>query len=261
MSRVLITGAAGRFGAVIAGGLGKAGRELVLTDIVAIPAAPEGAEVTRGDLSDLATAVELVRDVETVVHTAGIPDEAPFDELLRANIQATYNVFEAARLNRVPRVIFTSSAHVVGFYPRGQAVDELSPVRPDSVYATTKVFGEALGRLYAEKFGLEVICLRLGSFRPVPENRRQLSTWLSPRDAVQLVERCIEADPASFSIVYGISSNASAWWTDGSAERIGFRPIDSADDHEGATPVEGPEQGAAWQGGIFAEPDYRGGAG
>ncbi|MCU1439966.1 MAG: 3-beta hydroxysteroid dehydrogenase/isomerase family protein [Rhodoglobus sp.] len=261
MSRLLITGAAGRFGAVMRSGLARADRELVLTDIVPIEGAPQGSLVTTGDLSDLGVALEIVRDVDVVVHTAGIPDEAPFDQLLRSNIEATFNVFEAARLNGVRRVIFTSSAHVVGLYARDEPVDEFAPVRPDSLYGATKAFGEAIGRLYADKHGLEVACIRIGSFRPEPEDRRQLSTWLSPRDAVQLVDRCIGAERLSFSIVYGISANAERWWSDSTANELGYHPVDDGQAFAARIRQQGPEPGALWQGGIFAEPDYRGGAG
>lgn len=258
MARVLITGAAGRFGAVIRKGLGDAGHHVYLTDLVPIEGEPGS---TQGDLADLSVALRVVRDADVVVHTAGIPDEAPFERLLTSNMLATHNVFEAARVNGVPRVVFASSAHVIGLYPRTQPLDELVPPRPDSLYGVTKVFGEALGRLYAEKFGLEVICLRIGSFRPRPEDVRQLSTWLSPRDAVHLVDRCIEAAPAGFSIVYGVSANTGRWWTDATAGRIGYAPVDDAETFRAQVDGARPQPGASFQGGIFSEPNYRGGAG
>lgn len=261
MNRVLITGAGGRFGAVMRTGLARPGRIIHSSDIVAIPEAADGELVSRGDLSDLGVALEVVRDVDAVLHTAGIPDEAPFDDLMESNIRATYNVFEAARRNGVPRVIFTSSAHVVGFYPRSQPVDEHDPPRPDSLYGVTKVFGEGIGSLYSSKYGLDVACLRIGSFRKEPEDTRQLSTWLSPRDAVHLVDRCLDAERLGFTIVYGLSDNSTKWWSDSTSHILGFHPVDDAADFAQAVHDAEPRSGDAWQGGIFAEQSYEGGAG
>lgn len=258
MHRVLITGAAGRLGQVMRRGLAKPGRHLNLTDMTSVDG---DIPAVVGDLSDMDFALSVVRDVDAVLHSAGIPDEAPFDELVAANVRATYNVFEAARVNDVPRVIFASSAHVVGFYPRDQVVDPSSPVRPDTVYGATKAFGEALGSLYADKHGLEVASLRIGSFRPSPENRRQLSTWLSERDAVQLVERCLTVPTLGHTIVYGVSANKHRWWSDAGWEQVGFVPVDDGQDYASQIPEELDEQGARWHGGVFAEQTYSGGAG
>jgi uronate dehydrogenase len=255
---VLLTGAAGRLGSVLRRGLRDRVRKLLLTDLRPGDA---GDEVILGDLADLDFALSVVRGVDAVVHTAGIPDEAPFEALLDANIRATYHVFEAARRNGVPRVVFASSAHVVGFYPPDATVDHRSPLRPDTRYGASKAFGEAVARLYADKYGLEVACLRIGSFRPAPEDHRQLSTWLSPRDAVHLVECCLTAEPLGFAVVYGASANRRRWWRDDDAARIGFRPVDDAEEYAGRLPATADAAAPAWQGGVFADPDYRGGAG
>jgi uronate dehydrogenase len=258
MPDVLITGAAGRLGSVLREGLRDRVGKLHLTDLRPLQAEAPNEHVTTGDLTDLHTALRIVQGVDAVVHTAGIPDEAPFEDLLDANVRSTYHVFEAARRNGVPRIIFTSSAHVVGFYPRDTTVDEHAPLRPDSLYGATKAFGEALARLYTDKYGIQTACLRIGSFRPAPEDDRQLSTWLSPRDAVQLVERCLAAHPLGHAIIYGVSRNRDRWWRDRDSARIGYQPIDDAAHHH---PSSRADPGQRWQGGIFATPDYRGGAG
>jgi uronate dehydrogenase len=138
-----------------------------------------------------------------VVHLAGIPYE-PLDnawaEILPANIVNTYNVFEAARRAGVKRVVFASSNHVVGFYRRERTVGIDVPPRPDSYYGVSKVFGEALGRLYADKYAMSVACLRIGSFRQTPEDRRQLTTWLSHDDGARLLRCCIDAPPFHFLV-------------------------------------------------------------
>ena len=108
------------------------------------------------------------------------------------------------------------------------------PVRPDSLYGASKAFGESLGRYYVDRYGLEVVCLRIGSFQPdsaVVERKsdRILSTWLSHRDCVQLVQRSIEAD-VRFGIYYGISGNTRAYWDLENARReLGYAPQDNAE--------------------------------
>lgn len=258
MSKWLLTGAAGRLGAVLREGLGD-NRELSLTDCVqGDPQAPH--RFVLGDLASLDFAVEVTTGVDAIIHSAGIPDEAPFERLLESNIRATYNVFEAARINGVGRIVYASSAHVIGYHPVGEPVNEHSELRPDTVYATTKVFGEALARLYYDKHQIEVACLRIGSFRPAPENRRQLSTWLSGPDAVRLVRQCLEVETLGFAIVYGTSANSDRWWTDASAPRIGYQPQDDAADQP-IPPMSETSSGVLRQGGVFAERGYLGGAG
>jgi hypothetical protein len=107
---------------------------------------------------------------------------------MEANVAATFNVFEAARECGVRRLVFASTNHATGFYPRSQRVGRRIPF-DRTLYAVTKVFGEALGRLYADKWGLDVICLRIGAFGNRPTSVHALSMWLSERDAVQLFTR------------------------------------------------------------------------
>jgi uronate dehydrogenase len=194
-----------------------------------------------------------------VIHLAAITREAGFEDIFAGNITTTYSVFEAARRARVRRVVFASSHHVIGFYPRGETVGPDDPVRPDSFYGVSKVFGEALGRLYAEKYGLEVVCLRIGSFAERPTRARQLSIWLSPRDCLQLVRCCLDAPAVGFTVVYGASANTRGWWNDDAAATLGYHPRDNAE--EFAAQVEDAPPGApsrladGLQGGSFVEND------
>ena len=75
--------------------------------------------------------------------------------------------------------------------------------------------GEVLGRLYADKHGLEVVCVRIGTFAERPTTPRHLSTWLSPRDAVELFYRSPVAPDVGFTLVYGASANQRSWWSVG----------------------------------------------
>lgn len=253
--RVVITGAAGRLGTILSDGLRRPHRELVLSDLTAITASD--LETHRVDLTGYDEVTDLLSGADAVVHLAGIPDEAPFGELMAANMWATRNVFEAARETGVRHVVYASSAHVVGMYRPDDQLTPDTPPAPDSMYAVTKLFGENVGQLYARKHDMAVTCLRIGSFRPTPENGRQLATWLSPADAVQLFDRCLDNPPTGMRVLYGVSANARGWWVDDAAATIGYSAADDAErfaSHLDRSRFE-------FQGGPFAEPNYRGGAG
>jgi len=256
--RVLITGAAGTIGLALRAGLRSHYRAVRLLDVAPQQPAEPGEEVVTVDLNDRPATEAAMKDVDAVIHLAAIADEASFDEILSGNITTTYSVFEAARRAGVRRVVFASSNHVTGFYPRSETVTPDDPVRPDTFYGVSKVFGEALGRLYADKYGLEVVCLRIGSFGERPTRPRQLSTWLSPRDCVQLVRCSLDAPAVGFTVVYGVSANSGRWWTDEAAARLGYRPEDDAEAFAGQ--IDGPEAAPTGladrlQGGSFVERD------
>ena len=138
-------------------------------------------------------------------------------------------------------MIFASSNHVTGFYARDVVTGPDNPMRPDTFYAVTKAYGELLGRMYHEKWGLEVACLRIGAFRERPGSMSQLSLWLSPRDCLQLVERCLDAESLGYQIVYAISNNERSWWTNPAAETLGYEPQDNAEDFAAELEAAGPE--------------------
>jgi uronate dehydrogenase len=255
----LITGAAGNIGRALRAGLRGHYPVLRLIDVAPQRAAEPREEVITVDLNDRSATEAAMKGVDVVIHLAAIAHEAGFDDILAGNITTTYSVFEAARRAGVRRVVFASSHHVIGFYPRGEIVGPDDPVRPDSFYGVSKAFGEALGRLYADKYGLEVVCLRIGSFAERPTTPRQLSIWLSPRDCVQLVRCCLDGPAVDFAVVYGVSANTRSWWKDDAAARLGYRPQDNAE--EFAAQIEEPSPGAPsrladrLQGGSFVEAD------
>ena len=231
MQRVLISGAAGVIGTVLRQGLRGRYPHLRLMDIAPLGAAAPGEEVCTADVRDLAALEKVMAGVDCVVHLAGVPTEAAWEKILPMNIVGCYNAFEAARRAGVKRFIFASSNHAVGFHRRGRFIDNEVQPRPDSRYGVSKVFGEALGRLYADKHGMDVACLRIGSFRAVdrPINVRMLNTWLSHRDMVQLVTRCIEAPPYHFVVVYGVSANLRSRWDNTNVGSLGYRPADDSE--------------------------------
>lgn len=264
MTAVLMTGASGRMAAVIRRDL--AGRYAPMR--LMARRTPEGLldseEFIAADLADLDALVEASRGIDVIVHLGGIPDEAPFADILETNIQGTYHVYEAARRAGVPRVVFASTNHVTGFYERAQTITVNDPVRPDTFYGASKVYGEALGRLYHDKWGLEVVSIRIGTFRPEPENDRQLSMWLSHRDGVHLVERAVEAPNIDYLCVYGVSANTRSFWDNAEpAMKLGYLPVDNAEDHADRILAAGPPPADTdehlRQGGQFVRPDYAGG--
>jgi uronate dehydrogenase len=233
--KVLITGAAGMIGGAIHKGL-QDRYDLRLMYHRKVPSTNGDEEVFQGSISDLARMEEVVDGVDAIVHLAGEPAvEASWESVLEANIQGTYCLYEAARRRNVKRIVFASTNHVTGIYEEeGVYTTPEMPARPDSFYGASKAFGEDLGRYYVDRFGLEVICLRIGSFQPDDfiRNRpsdRFLATWLSYRDGVQLVWRSIEAD-LEFGIFYGISGNKRAYWDIQNArELLGYEPEDDAE--------------------------------
>jgi len=228
MKKVLITGAAGDVGGHLRREL--AGRyDLRLSDIRPIADLAPGEEFMRGDCASLRDMLRVTQGVDAVVHLGGFSVEGPWEVILRANIVGAYQVFEAARRNGVRRMVFATSNHAVGFYDRDETIDHRVYPRPDSRYGVSKVFGEALGSLYAHKYGMEVVCVRIGNVNPRPMDKRRLSIWLSPRDLAQLVSIAIDRPGIRFEIVYGVSGNRRSWYDNANAERLGYRPQDDSE--------------------------------
>ena len=234
--RVLITGAAGRIGGALRAGLrDRYNLRLMYHRTVAAP--EEGEEVFIAPITDLGKLEQIVEGVDAIVHMAGNPNvDATWEDVLRANIDGTYCLYEAARRKGVKRIVFASTNHVTGFYEQeGIYTTPEMPERPDSYYGVSKAFGEDLGRYYVDQFGLEILCLRIGSFQPEESvsgrtSDRILSTWLSHRDCVQLVWRSIEAESVRFGIYYGISGNSRSYWDISNArEELGYDPEDDAE--------------------------------
>src|SRR5690606_13959863 len=228
MTQVLITGAAGSIGQALRQAFSGRYTLLRLADIAAQGAAAPGEELVQADIRDLAAMEQAMQGIDCVVHLAGIPQEGPWDDVEALNINGCYNVFEAARRQGVKRVVFASSNHAVGFHRRERILGDTVQPRPDTLYGVSKVFGEALGRMYADKFGLSVACLRIGTFRTPdrPSEARQLLTWISHRDMAQLAARCVEHESYHFTVVYGVSNNLRNRWDNSNAKFLGYAPED-----------------------------------
>ncbi|MER6559853.1 NAD(P)-dependent oxidoreductase [Streptomyces sp. NPDC001027] len=227
---VLLTGAAGGLGTLMRDLLPAYGYRLRLLDLRPVDGEP-GSIVA--DLADKDAVREAVRGVEAIIHLAGISLEAPFEKILKANIEGTYHLYEAAREEGVQRIVFASSNHAVGFTPRPQGDDPLIPVdtphRPDTFYGLSKSFGEDLAQLYWDKHGLESVSVRIGSCFAEPTSVRMLSVWMSPADGARLFHAALTAEDVGHTVVYGSSANTRLWWDLGAARALGYEPQDDSE--------------------------------
>lgn len=229
LGRVLLTGAAGGLGQQLRPRLRKRCTLLRVSDLAAMAPAQEGEEVVEAKLEDRAAVLGLLEGMNAVVHLGGISTEQPFDAIVQANIVGTYNVYEAARKHGVRRIVFASSNHVTGYYRQDQVITPDMPMRPDGYYGISKAFGENLSRFYFDRYGIETVCLRIGSSFPEPKDRRMLATWLSYDDLERLVVASLTAPVAGHTVIYGMSDNTTTWWDNTSARHIGYRPQDSSE--------------------------------
>jgi nucleoside-diphosphate-sugar epimerase len=247
MQRIAVTGSNGTIGKRLCQDLEKE------YEVVRIDRA--GSEL-KIDIADLAALTRAFDRCASVVHlAASVSTNSPWTDIQRNNIEGTYNVFEAARQAGCRRVIFASSHHVVGMHQverRAQGASTVieaplsvdMPPRPDSLYAVSKVFGEALGRYYSDTFGMQVACVRIGSIndsdsvaaprsglpwqRKIEAQERLRAKWFSHRDFARLV-RAILARTVPFGVVYGVSDNAGRFLdlTPG-RELYEYYPLDGA---------------------------------
>ena len=245
--RVLVTGMAGQIGGIIRRELGER-YELSGIDRVGV----DGTPTTVADIANLNEIIPAFERIDAVVHLGADPSpRASWESVLSSNIVGTRNVYEAAQLSGVKRIVFASSNHAVGNYPLrqdpykaiydgrlGEVRRPFPPLttdllRPDSYYGVSKAFGESLGSYFHDEYGMSVICLRIGwvmtpddpSFSPAA-----LSLWLSHRDAAQLLQKSIDAPlSVGFAIVNGESDNTLSIWDIESTRRIlGYEPEDGA---------------------------------
>ena len=257
LKRLVLTGAAGRLGSYLREPLTKLADELVSTDRVAdIGKLYPGERYMAADLADMSAIAPVIEGADMVIHFGAIGDEAPFEQIVGPNIIGAYNVWEAAYRHGVKRVVYASSIHAVGMYPRAEFIGTDVPHRPDTFYGLAKCFAEDLGRLYWEKNALESVHLRILSCAKVT-SARALGTWLSYDDLIQLVTRAIDTPTVGFSIVYGVSDNDRVPVDNAKASFLGFRPKDNAERFAAEILSEAPQADTAdlaqmRHGGAFA---------
>lgn len=261
MKTVLVTGAAGGIGTRLRKLLDGVYPRIVWSDIRKPGDLATHQTFVQADIADLAAVEKLVDDVDGIVHLGGISGEQSWERILSANIIGCYNLFEAARRKKVKRMVFASSNHAIGFYPRQRKVGTDEPVRPDSRYGVSKAFGESLGALYAYKHGLRVTCIRIGNFADAPVDLRRLAIWISPADLVQLIRIGLDHPDLHYEIFFGASHNERSWWDNEAAYRYGYRPTGRGEDFAAealaAQKKIAPDPIGDWyQGGPFCSGEY-----
>jgi uronate dehydrogenase len=259
--KVLVTGASGHLGGMLFRSLANLGyKNLVGTDLKK-KNIEKKQKFILGNLKNLKVITKMTKGVHAIIHFGAIPIEDTQSNILQNNIIGTYNLFEAARINKVKRIIFASSNHAIGFHRRTTRLNEFSPQRPDSHYGMSKVFGENLSRFYADKFNIKSMCIRIGSCLKKPEDKRHLATWISYGDLTQLVDIGIKNKSIHNEIVYGASKNKKSWWNNSRAYKLGYRPKDSADLFASNSLSRNEyknKMALLFQGGVFTSANFRG---
>lgn len=257
LQKLLITGAGGRLGGLCRERLGHVAETIRLTDRVGLSEARGHEEIAPCDLTDRSAVEALVEGCDGIVHLAGQSVKAPWEVIRDSNIEAMFNLYEAARKATItPRIAFASSNHAIGFHPQTTRLDADSPTRPDGLYGVSKVFGEALARMYFDKFGVETASIRIGWCFPEATNHRSLSSWLSYDDLISLLERIFAVPRLGCPIIYGASNNPASWWDNSHVAYLGWRPKDCAEVFRATVEaeVERPaidDANAVYQGGPF----------
>ncbi|MHA6263570.1 NAD-dependent epimerase/dehydratase family protein [Arenibacterium sp. CAU 1754] len=260
MKKIVLTGAAGRLGDYLRKPLSQMADTLISTDLVQ-DIGPLNANETyvQADLSDRAPIAKMLEGTDMVVHFGAIPDEAPFEDILQSNIVGAYNVWSAAHEHGVRRIVYASSIHAVGMYPKTTAITADLPHRPDTFYGLSKCFAEDMARMYWDKYGLESVCLRIYSCAPV-SNTRSLGSWLSYDDLIHLVEQSVSTPITGFAILYGVSNNDRSPVDNSAASFLGYRPKDNAEQFAPKILAEAPaadpsDPAQMCHGGPFASVD------
>jgi len=262
MPTILMTGAAGRIGTMLRSRLARPGRVLRLLDVAPLDVPPGAAEESvTVSVTDLAAMTAACAGADAVIHLGGIASEASWERILDVNINGTYAVFEAARRAGVPRVVFASSNHAVGFVPREEfPVPDGAYPAPDTYYGVAKAAGEAVAALYARRYGMDAICVRILSCYDRPQDPRMLATWLSPDDAGRLFDACLTAPAPGFRVIYGVSANTRGGWVSlAGARALGYQPRDDSEPYAAEVTAAHGEPDAAdpafrYLGGDFTLP-------
>jgi uronate dehydrogenase len=231
---------------------------LRLSDVADLGQPQAGEEIVTADLADASAVQAMMVGVDAVVHLGGVSTEQPWTPILQANIVGMYHLYEAARINRVRRVVFASSNHVTGFYKQGQTITADDPPLPDGLYGLSKAFGEDLSRFYFDRYGIETACVRIGSSFPEPRDRRMLASWLSYDDLHRLITACLTTPVLGHSIIFGMSNNAVTWWDNSRARHVGYVPQDSSDVfrqavYQNTTEPDLTDPAVQYQGGAFVK--------
>ena len=224
--KVAVVGGAGRVGTGLRRELAGRVQSILVLDLIEPDSLAANEAFRKTDIQSVDDLRLALLGIDALVHLAGIPKEAPLADILRVNVEGTTNVYEAARLAGVGRVVLGSSNHVVGYYPRDTVVGTTDQMRPDGLYGLSKCWGELVAGLYYDKFGVRSLIVRIGNANARPQTSRSLEVWLSPRDLCKLVILGITRPDVTATTVYGVSKGGGSWWDNSAAAQLGYAPQD-----------------------------------
>jgi len=230
--RVLLTGATGNIGRLLRPYLAETYASVLLNGRSPIDDLRPKEVYERGDMCDPELMDRLVGQVDGIIHMGGLvgPDFT-FEETLASNFVSVYHLFEAARRHGVRRIIYASTHHAVGFLPRGAHIDHTTPPRPDSWYGITKACGEMLASHAADRYGLDVMTIRIGSVSEKVPDERRVHIWCSARDLASLIQLGLTGPQQGYHLVYGVSNCPDPMIDNRYAESLGYRAQDDSLDH------------------------------
>lgn len=258
MKRIAITGGAGHIATQLRDFLRPVAQHIRLIDVRPAKDLASNESFFEGDLADSDAMRAGLENMDGVIHLGGLPREADIHDMLQTNVLGTYNLYDAARATGVNRVVFASSNHATGFYPRSQTITPSDIPRPDTRYGLSKCWGEMVAGFYYDKAGIRTLSIRIGNAAAYPNSERSASIWISPRDLFQLVWIGLTHPDIAAAVVYGVSRNDSGWWRDETAERLGYRPQDNSRDHLRMEQASEGAVAAFFQGGSFCETEHDG---
>jgi uronate dehydrogenase len=256
---IALTGGAGMMATLLRPYLAEAGYAVRLVDLAAAPDPRHNESVHVGSVADPDFMADALKGATAVIHLGGLHREKTWAELVSTNITGTQVTLEAARQNAVERVLLASSTHAVGFHPtEAAAQDSVLIPRPDTYYGVSKAAVEALGSLYADKYGMKVVSARIGTGGERPGNLRTLGSWLSPADSFRLVEATLNNLGApGHHVVWAVSANTRGWANLDGGKRIGFEPQDDAEAFAAGVDTTARDEWADLLGGAWAGDGHR----
>jgi len=227
---LLITGAAGSVATAIRPILSKHFEHVILTDLVVPFDLLDNESFQQADLADLSAMKMVCEGTDAVLHLGAASKNVPYDELRRPNLDGAYNLFAAASEAEVERVVFASTLHTYGFYNRREWFDESSPAKPDSVYASSKLFGEAIAQMYAQKHGIRVAILRIGALGENPLDVEP-GNWIGPQDLADLCLISLTHPQIQFEVFHGVANYRGSPVGRSRATKFGFNPATSPESY------------------------------
>ncbi len=205
-NKIVLTGASGRLGSYLREPLSKITKKLVSTDKDDIGKTLHNEVFKKLNIENFKDINKILKKTDIIIHFGAYSNEGPFEEILKANILGSYNIWKSAEKNKIKRIIFASSIHSVGMYKVNKNIDHKVKHKPDTFYGLSKSFGENLAQMYWDKCGIECLSIRILSCAKVT-SKRALSTWLSYGDLIRIVIQSIKIKKLGCEIIYGVSNN------------------------------------------------------